>query len=262
MKLLILAIYSDSKDYQEMLKIQRSYFHQFKNVTSYFIDFNNDQTNDIEVKDDFIYIKGKNTYLNITYKTVRALEYAIKNLHFDYVIRTNMSTVINIPKLYDFCLQLPRKNIYASGQMLNVQGISHKRGIVNKSVFGTIFAAGTSIIMSNDVVKFMVEHKSKIRYDIVDDVAIGIFMNTYLPTSYYPQNAAYFIVPKNIKPNQVVKNNIFFRNKAYKDRKKDIQNMKIIRNALMKDPLYDTKTKKYIPITLRNNFTRKFCKNK
>ena len=39
MKLLILVIYSDSKEYQEMLKIQRSYLHNFPNAQTFFIDF-------------------------------------------------------------------------------------------------------------------------------------------------------------------------------------------------------------------------------
>jgi hypothetical protein len=233
MKLLILAIYSDSKEYQEMLKIQRSYFHKFKNVTSFFIDFCKDQKEDIVIKDDFIYVKGEDTFLNITYKTIKALEYALKHIQFDYVIRTNMSTIIDIPKLNDFCLKLPKTNVYTSGFMLNLQWLDIKSGIKDNSLFGTLFASGTSIIMSNDVVRCMIDQQSKIRYDIVDDVAIGVFISKYLPSAYYPQSASFCFVPKNIKPYQVSNKYIFYRNRAYKDRKKDIKNMKTIRNVLM-----------------------------
>ena len=69
MKLLILSIYSKSKQYDEMLSIQRSYLHKFPNITTYFIDFR-EQTNPIEVEDDFIYVKGKDTFINITYKKI------------------------------------------------------------------------------------------------------------------------------------------------------------------------------------------------
>ena len=253
MKLLILAIYSDNKDYQQMLQLQRSYFHKFKNVTSYFIDFRKDQQEDILIKDDFIYVKGEDTYLNITYKTIKALEYALNHIHFDYVIRTNMSTLINIPKLYDYCLTLPKTNVYTSGHMLNLQWLDRKGGIKDKSLFGTLFASGTSIIMSKDVVDTMIEHQTKIRYDIVDDVAIGVFISKYLPSAYYPQNASFCIVPQNIKTNQVLTHYIFYRNRAYDDRKKDIKNMKTILGVLIKQPTKKYKRNMYKP----NSKTRK-----
>ena len=250
MKLLILVIYSETKEYQEMLKIQRSYIHKFPNVKTFFIHFRN-QSNPIEVEDDFIYVNGIDTYLNITYKTIKAFEYALKHIKFDYVIRTNMSTVINIPQLYNFCGQLPDKNVYTSGNMLNLQWFDVKANIKDKSLWGTLFAWGTSIIMTNDVVHYLIHHKSKIRYDIVDDVAIGVFMSKYLPSAYYPQTASLCYVPKNIKSNQV-NNVVFFRNRAYKNRYGDIKNMKIIRNALLKKSLKINK-RKSIKIFTRKN---------
>jgi len=266
MKLLILAIYSYSDEYQKMLKIQRSYLHNYENVYTYFIDFRENQTNTIEVEDDFIYVKGINSFLNITYKTIEALEYAVNNIKFDYIIRTNMSTIINVPNLYKFCSYLPEKNIYTSGEMFNLQWLDIKGGIKNKSLYGTLFASGTSIIMSNDVVKFMVNNKSKIRYDIVDDVAIGVFMTKYLPSAYYPQTAKFYVVPKNIKSNKLPINFVFYRNRAYKDRNRDIKNMKIVRNVLMKNPLKFESIKKIKKTKYnrynkcKHNFTRKRSK--
>jgi hypothetical protein len=244
MKILILAIYSNNKYYQQMLKIQRSYYHNFKNVSSFFIDFRQNQMNDVEIENDFIYVKGEDTYLNITYKTINALEYALKNLQFDYIIRTNMSTIINIPQLYNYCLQLPTKDIYTSGCMMNLQWLDPKSGIKDKSLFGTIFASGTSIIMSKNVIQFIIQHKSKIRYDIIDDVAIGIFISNYFPSAYYPLPATFWVVPTNLKPNEVKENIIFFRNRN-KDRKKDIKNMITICNVLTKKPLKMYTRKKY-----------------
>jgi hypothetical protein len=231
MKLLILVIYSDSKEYQEMLKIQRSYLHDFPNVQTFFIDFRK-QTNLIEVENDFIYVNGTDSYINITLKTIEALAYSIGNLKFDYMIRTNMSTLIHIPSLYKFCAKLPETNVYTSGQMFNLQWLDRKANINDKSLFGTLFAGGTSIIMSNDVVKYIIKHKSKIRFDVVDDVAIGVFMTKYLPSAYYPQTASFWIVPKNLTLNQIPKSIIFYRNRAYINRHGDVKNMKIIRKFL------------------------------
>ena len=250
MKLLILVIYSDSKEYQEMLKIQRSYLHNFPNAQTFFIDFRK-QSQSVEVEDDFIYVNGTDSYLNITLKTIEALDYSVRNLKIDYMVRTNMSTLINIPLLYDFCLQLPKTNVYTSGNMINLQWLDPKSGIKDNSLLGTLFASGTSIIMSNDVVNYLVQHKSKIRYDIVDDVAIGVFMTTYLPSAYYPQMAQLWFVPKNVKPNQVPQNVVFFRNRAYLNRHDDVKNMKIIRNGLKRNSKLSNK--KYV----KSKLTRK-----
>ena len=236
MKILILAIYSYSDEYQKMLEIQRSYLHNYENVHTYFIDFRENQTNTIEIEDDFIYVKGINSYLNITYKTIEALEYALNNIKFDYVIRTNVSTIINVPELYKFCTYLPEKNVYTSGRMFDLQWLDIKGGIKDKSLFGVLFASGTSIIMSNDVVKFMVNNKSKIRYDIVDDVTIAIFMTNYFPSAYYPQTASFYIVPKNIKSNEVPIDYVFYRNRAHENRSGDIKNMEIVLNAIIRKP--------------------------
>jgi len=234
MKLLILSIYSNDKKYDEMLKIQQSYVHQYSNVIYYFICLRK-QTNMIEVEKDIIYVKGEEAFLNITYKTIEALNYALQHIEFDYMIRTNISTIINIPALIKYCSSITKKNIYTGGNLLTLQWIDTKSGIKNKKLFGTKFFQGTSIIMSKNVVSYLVKHKSKIRYDIVDDVAFGLFIDTYLPGAFVIGNAPSFEnVQKNIKAAYVNKQFVFFRNRAYENRGGDIKNMKIIRNALYK----------------------------
>lgn len=235
MKLLILVIYSKSKDYDQMLNIQRSYLHNFPNVTTYFIDFRKDQLNPIEVENDFIYVKGEDTYINITYKTIKSLEYAVKNEKFDYMIRTNMSTIINIPALFSYCSKLRKTKIYTGGQSLIIQPIDIEKTLKDKKLMGIKYIQGTSIIMTPDVVSYIIKNKSKIRYDIIDDVSIGIFIDHYFPSAYYSEYPFYFIVPQKLKPSEIIKKYVFFRNRAYKNRAEDIKHMKIIRNVLYKN---------------------------
>jgi hypothetical protein len=247
MKLLILSIYSKNKEYDEMLSIQRSYLHKFPTITTYFIDFRENQTNPIEVENDFIYVKEKDTFINITYKTIEAIKYAVKHIKFDYMIRTNMSTIINIPKLISYCSTLRKTKIYTGGVLHTLQWIDKKCGIIDDTYWGTRFISGTSIIMSYDVVSFMANHKSNITYDIIDDVAIGIFINKYIPSALYSELPYFCTVPKNIKPSEIYKKFVFFRNRAYKNRVGDVKNMKIIRNLL-----YKTRQTKKIKAGLSN----------
>jgi hypothetical protein len=67
-------------------------------VQYYFTTFRENQSNPIEVEGDCIYVKGKESYLGILKKTIDAFDYLFHFIgDFDYVIRTNISTIVNIP---------------------------------------------------------------------------------------------------------------------------------------------------------------------
>jgi hypothetical protein len=65
-------------------------------------------------------------------------------------------------------------------------------------------------------------------------------MTNYLPSAYYPQTAGFYVVPKNIKSNKSPINFVFYRNRAYKDRNRDIKNRK---NLLIMESIKKQKNK-------------------
>ncbi len=233
MKLLILIIYSDGDEYRDMLQIQRSYLHNYQDVYSYFVTFRQDQIDPLVVEKDMIYIKGEEGYLNITQKTVEALDYLMNSIpDIDFVIRSNISTIINIPKLIDYCQELPKTNVYTSGQMFTLSWLDPKFGIHDSSLWGTKYASGTSIILSSDIAKHMLQNKQNIRHDVVDDVSIGRYIQEYVPSSYfskYPSFAENVDVTQ--KSTGSITNIIFFRNKQ-NDRNLDVEKMQAICNIL------------------------------
>jgi len=101
------------------------------------------------------------------------------NNQYDFIVRTNISTVFNIPKLFEVLsspLFTSVKDIY-TGQIAPIDTDNRH---VN-------FALGTCIILSKSVFEEMVLKKHLLRYDIVDDVAIGMFMGDYMPHAYNDQ---------------------------------------------------------------------------
>jgi hypothetical protein len=50
----VFIFYSKDEIYDQMLELQRSYLHSFKNVLSFFIDFRENQTNLIEIDAEWI----------------------------------------------------------------------------------------------------------------------------------------------------------------------------------------------------------------
>uniref|UniRef100_A0A6C0I2T0 Glycosyltransferase n=1 Tax=viral metagenome TaxID=1070528 RepID=A0A6C0I2T0_9ZZZZ len=229
MRLLIIVIYSEAPEYEDMLKLQRSYLNRFENVSSFFVTHREHQMNLIDIKDDFIYVKGKEEYLQITHKTIRAFEYALKNVEFDYAIRTNISTVINIPELQKYCSTLPKHHVYTSGCMLTLDALNEPFGIVDTSLFGTVYASGTSIILSKDLVQRLVQFQRFIRYDVIDDVAIGHFISKYASNSYYDRLAKWTIVTDHF---HFDKSTVFYRNRSSTDRLVDAKHMKEIIHIL------------------------------
>jgi hypothetical protein len=230
MKALLLLIHSPSPIYNQMFLIQQQYVHAFDEIDTFFVVLRETQVNLVEQENDIIYVKGKEHVLNVLYKTITALEYLFQKNEYDFVIRSNISTIIHMKKLIQYLHTIPTTRIYTSSQFLNLQWLDPRVGIRNTSLFGTIFASGISITLSNDTVKDLINNKDKLRHDIVDDVSIGLFFQTYYPTilnegTQYMSTELYTntVINKNINVN----NYIYFRNKC-SNRTVDIQIMDLI----------------------------------
>ena len=231
MKILILSIYSENPLYNQMLNLQRKYIRSNPDITTYFVQFRS-QTNPVEISGDFIYVNGIENRMKITEKTLSALKYILKDLnqHYDFILRTNISTLTNFSQLIPFLNSLPKTNIYCTGNLLNLQWIDHTSGINDKKLFGTLYAAGTSIILSYDVAINMIENIDKFRHDIVDDLSIGVYMKNYLPNvidNLLKYKASYLIFEKKTKITDA-KNYVFIRNRINNDDNKrhdDLVNM-------------------------------------
>ena len=116
MRILILSIYSESEIYSKMLELQRMYNNTNINIKYYFIEFRN-QDKDFIIQNDFIYINGSEDIMNITDKTLKSMKYILHDLeeHYDFIIRTNISTIINYKKLIESLQIVPISKIYSSG---------------------------------------------------------------------------------------------------------------------------------------------------
>lgn len=245
MKICILIIYSDNEDYQKMLEIQKEYLNFFKDeIIFYFCQMKNNISNEIEVDNNFIYVKGEEKLLNVLKKTIISMKYIIQKHDIDFLIRTNISTIVNIIQLKKIIHMLPKVNFYGGGHFLNLQWLSYENGIYDNSLFGTFYVQGTSIIFSKDIVENICNNMDKLRYDLIDDLALGVYISTYYSHILdYSMILSYELLSMfNIKENSNIKlteNYLFYRNrieafKSNEKRIKDIENMKNITNLIIK----------------------------
>ena len=176
MKLLLLIIYSHNKYYDKMLEYQRLYVNKHINVDAYFIQSNYEHNEPVYIDGDMIHVRGKENHNTILYKTLYSME-TLKNLYkkeYDFTIRTNISTIFNIPKLINLLNEFKHIEYLYGGDICTIFKC-------NKNIS---FAVGTCIIFSKKVYDIMIEKIHLFNHNIEDDVAFGLFIQEHLPCAF------------------------------------------------------------------------------
>lgn len=181
LSILHLVLYSENDIYNRMYNTTRQYYKKFKNVKTIYYVFSNEISEDYLLSDDILYIKGEETFVpGILDKTVKAFMYFEKDLrYYDYIVRSNISTIINFDLLNSELLQKPVE--YSGGMGMELQWIDKPSGIIDETWFGTKFISGTAIIFSRNALRGLIQNYKLLRMDIIDDVSIAILFKHYFP---------------------------------------------------------------------------------
>jgi len=115
--ILIIASHLDSdRRYKSAYESWKKYMNKHKNIDCYFLELKEDLDSDLIKKGNHIYVKGKEKMTpGILDKTMIAMN-SMKN-DYDYFIRTNISTMWNLNKLYSFLMELPENNVHYSNSI-------------------------------------------------------------------------------------------------------------------------------------------------
>ena len=229
-KILHLVLYNNDIHYNSMKSITEKYYSKFNWIDTFYYQFNENIENNYEIDKNLIFIKGKETFIpGILYKTIKTINIFsddIYNNKYNYVVRSNISTIINFDLLHYHLIN--EKIDYGSSYIHNLQWMDKKSGIIDKKNWGTQFASGTNIILSNTTVKKILENADKIDYSIIDDVAIGILLKKLEIDLYNIKNSIIFLENNHINIDHLDYNkNIFYRLKQ-SNRINDINNMRKI----------------------------------
>jgi hypothetical protein len=90
---------------------------------------------------------------------------------YDYVWRTNLSSVLDFEGLERFLSSSKALDVGTNSLYAGYIGL----GSLNNGS-STFFASGAGFLMSRDVAMYLVENKEFLRWDIIDDVAIGALL--------------------------------------------------------------------------------------
>ena len=159
MQLIILILANDTDVYLEMQKMWKIYMKTHPNIKSFFIKYKQELADDIILTDDTIFIKGKESIIpGCLDKTIKSIEFLLKNMNFDFIFRTNMSSVVDLNKMYN----LLNENIECAGVIGNYCGKK--------------FVSGAGMLMNKKLCELLINNKSSINYNVIDDVSIGKFL--------------------------------------------------------------------------------------
>lgn len=123
-----------------------------------------------------IYVKGNETYIpGILNKTVEAIR-AI-GLEYDFVWRTNLSSVLDFDGLLRYCRglnPLPKEGL----RCVFYAGYTGLADVTtNKDIDSNIrFASGSGFLLSREAVQYLIDNEALLRRDLIDDVAIGALL--------------------------------------------------------------------------------------
>lgn len=171
-KLLVLIIASDQNPvYLEEQELWRSYMHKDRDhVEAYFIKGNPDLKSEFEIDGDVIWSKTAETITpGVLNKTVLSLEALFPRLdEFDFVLRTNLSSFFNFPKMLKFLETLPKTKCYA--------GLIFRKDDSKHLGWPTRWIHGSGYVISPDVAKLIVANKKAlIDSSIPDDLTVAEF---------------------------------------------------------------------------------------
>ena len=166
MKIIILIIAHDESYYNKYQNIWKRYMNIHPYIDCYFIKCSENIENDIVIDNEnkTIYCKGIDS-LNpgIINKTIKSINYILRNEIFDYIIRTNLSSIWDLDKLYNF---LKDKRFHYGGVIGYCESFT--------------FISGAGIFLSKDACYNLIKNNDILNKDYLDDVSIGyLFKDIY-----------------------------------------------------------------------------------
>lgn len=171
----------DGEAYEKMYKSLSHLYAMQPNVRTIFVEFSNSIQNSFLLEGDRLILKGKESIIpGLMVKTLEALMICSAE-EYDYVVRSNISSVINFQNLISYINLDQNKNInYLGGFVWLLNWIDPVNGIVDDKYFGTRYASGTLALFSKECIKKIIRYRHFIDYSICEDLAFGVFCTKFL----------------------------------------------------------------------------------
>lgn len=181
-----LVLHTESNAHEQaMMQLQRIWYDEASNstfnytVNTVYYMFSYDVTEPTyDATERVLRIPGHESYIpGILNKTWVALQWAQHVMPpFDYIVRSNSSTLINFGNLVQQLRKTPVE--YGGLHSMTLSWLDKQGGVYDRQLYGTCFASGTGIIWNRASFELLLnEGGAHLNRSIVDDVALGVVMN-------------------------------------------------------------------------------------
>lgn len=137
-----------------------------------------------KITDTDITFTGEETLIpGILEKTLLAFQrlFPIDEKQYDYCLRSNISTVVNMSELYNYLNDSSSIFHYGGSYLHTISKLNQNVGVNDEKFIGKKFVSGTAILLSFDSMKLLLNNleslKEKYGVSVIDDVMIGLWMN-------------------------------------------------------------------------------------
>jgi len=238
---LVLFNHDDNGAYDKMQRSSHDFYQRFQsNVDTYYYCFSPKLTQPfvLDAKSGILYIQGEESYAPGTLdKTIKVLHWAEDKLpQYDYVVRSNISTLVDFEELLPTLEKTPID--YGGGLINNLAWLDERSGVKDETYYGTKYVSGTCIIFSSRCAQQIIAKSYLMNYNLVDDLAIGVFVQNHLPEMGDPVGIDGFVFVPNLgrspdKMKAFVDENqpIFYRNHNG-DRQLDADQLQVLTTVI------------------------------
>lgn len=184
--IIILSMSCNLPEYKEMQETVKNTWAKdiidgkYPNISFYFYTVSTDGKEYIDEKNHFIYVNTADNVERTYSKTIHTLE-LLKDKKFDFIVRTNTSTFINIPLTDEFISNIHDDSIIYTGEI--------------ESCFWSrmyFYGQGSFLIISKSITRKILNNKHlewENKFDACDDVMIEACLNDYyLRNKLIPRN--------------------------------------------------------------------------
>jgi hypothetical protein len=172
MKILCLILASDTTpEHIRFQELWRKFMYKHLDVDCYFYKGNPGLEREALLKGNTLWIKIPETLETVYEKTLRAFEFFLPRLeHYDFLYRTNVSTVTSFEHMIEYCKELPKTNCCAAV----AGGVPYDKSSLECP---NSFPGGNGFLLSTDLVRRLVEEKIPLIEQ--DDITIGFALRKW-----------------------------------------------------------------------------------
>ena len=189
--------------YKKMKEISTIYFDLFKDHIKYFyIEYKEQDENIIETY-NHLYVKGVEKYIPGVYnKTVNAIKYINENYDYDFILRTNVSSFIDVNNLLNLLYILPKNNFYG-GTDIFPSFISGCCVILSRDVGNLLEIDNDTLFMNEDDLMGHKLIKNNIQMCKLPLISVHIIDNLYDSNKICHNDSILYYRVKNIDDREI-----------------------------------------------------------